>query len=104
MDSILNAIEQVLRSQLLTRPVHAKNKQTLNVVRSWALSESKPAIPQDSLLQCISQLDQMVGTCALTDYDHEFLVNGFNTLLETVNNHFKVKEIREVKEPQVEYL
>jgi hypothetical protein len=101
MDSILNAIEQVLRSQLLTRQVHAKNKQTLNIVRSWTLSESKPAIPKDSLLQCIAQLDQMVGNCALTDYDHEFLINGFNTLSETINNHYKEKE---VTEPQVQHL
>lgn len=80
MEPILNALEQVLRSQQFTRQVHNNNKTTLNIIRAWCTSDEKPSIDKTNILRCVNQIDSIIANCTLTDYDHEFLFNGLNSI------------------------
>ena len=93
MDQVLDAIERVIKSQLLTRQAHLNNKQVLSILKTWVTEEEKPNTSQADLMRCLSHLDQIVANCLLSDYDHEFLSNGFVRLAEVVRTYFSTDNL-----------
>ena len=93
MDQVLDTIETVIRSQLLTRQAHLNNRQVLSILRVWITEEEKPNTSQADLMRCLSHLDQVIAKCLLSDYDHEFLSTGFVRLGEMVRTYFSTDNL-----------
>jgi len=86
---VINAIQQVLQGQPLTRVQHSDNESVLNIFKSVFLEGQNQEVKIKTMMGYLNYVDTIIGKSLLTYQEHKFLIDGISYLKEEANRILK---------------